>query len=106
MNKILEERKIYFWHFWYFTDNSESIVNIFCLLKYQYKMTYFKSVHVKLANLWLKKLKSAIKNVTSVTLINLSSNMIDDSSERTNFPYELLLIERNASRLCKAFVNS
>ena len=32
--------------------------------------------------------------------------MIDDSSERTNFPYELLLIERNASKLCKAFANS
>ena len=45
---------------------------------------------MKLPNLQLNKLKSAIKNESEVVL-RLSSNMIGD--DETNFPHKLLLID-------------
>ena len=47
------------------------------------------------------KLKSGIKKGTKVTL-KLSSNIFDDSNDENNFPYKLLLTNRQISRLCKA----
>ena len=49
-----------------------------------YKMTQYNSLNVKLSNSQLNKLKSAIKNETELVL-RLSSNMIGDSSDETNF---------------------
>ena len=55
---------------------------------YQYKMTQYNRLNVKLSNSQLNKLKSAIKNKSDVVL-RLSSNMIGDNE--TNFPHKLLL---------------
>ena len=44
-------------------------------------------MNVKLLNC---QLKSAVKNAAEVTL-KLSSNMISDSNDETNFPHNLLL---------------
>ena len=56
-------------------------------------MTQYNSLNVKLSNSQLNKLKSAIKNETEVVL-RLSSNMIGNSNDETNFPHELLLTNR------------
>ena len=45
-----------------------------------------------MSNSQLNKLKPGIKNGIEVTL-NLSSNVIGDSSDETNFPHKLLLTE-------------
>ena len=65
-------------------------------------MTQYNSLNVKLSNLQLNKLKSAIKNETEVVL-RLSSNMIGDNE--TNFPHKPLLNNRQAANLRKAFGN-
>ena len=56
-------------------------------------MTQYNSLNVKLSNSQLNKLKSAIKNETDVVL-RLSSNMVGNSGDNTNFPHELLLTNR------------
>ena len=56
-------------------------------------MTQYNSLNVKLSNSQLSKLKSAIKNETDVFL-RLSSNMVGNSNDNTNFPHELLLTNR------------
>ena len=48
-------------------------------------MTQNNRVNVKLSNSKLNKLKSAIRNENDV-VIRLSSNMIGDSTDKTNFP--------------------
>ena len=65
-------------------------------------MTQYNSLNVKLSNSQLKKFKSAIKNETEVVL-RLSSNMMDDN--QANFPYKLLVTNRQVSNLRKAFSN-
>ena len=65
-------------------------------------MTQHNSLNVKLSNLQLNKLKSAIKNETEVVL-RLSPNMIGD--DEINFPYKLLLTNRQFSNIRKAFAN-
>ena len=65
-------------------------------------MTQHNSLNVKLSNLQLNKLKSAIKNETEVVL-RLSPNMIGD--DEINFPYKLLLTNRQVSNIRKAFAN-
>ena len=50
------------------------------MIWYQYKMNQYNYLNVKLNNL-----KSAIKNETEV-LLRLSSNMIGNSDDETNFP--------------------
>ena len=65
-------------------------------------MTQYNNLNVKLSNLQLNKLKSAIKNEAEVVL-RLSSNMIDDNE--SNFPHKLLLTNRHIANLCKAFGN-
>ena len=68
-------------------------------------MTQYNRLNVKLSNSQLNKLKSAIKNETDV-VIRLSPNMIGDSNDQTNFPHELLLIDRQVSSICKTFTNN
>ena len=65
-------------------------------------MTQYNSLNLKLSNLQINKLKSAIKNETEVVL-RLWSNMIGDNE--TNFPHKLLLINRQVANLHKAFAN-
>ena len=67
-------------------------------------MTQYNTLSVKLSNSQLNKLRSAIKNGTEVT-INLSSNLIGSSNDRTNFPHKLLLTNTQISKICKAFAN-
>ena len=69
---------------------------------YQYKMTQYNRLNVKLSNSQLNKFKSAIKNETALVL-RLSSNMIGDNE--ANFPHKLLLTNRQVSNLRKAFAN-
>ena len=66
-------------------------------------MTQYNSLNVKLSNSQFNKLKPAIKNESEVVL-RLSSNKIGNSE--TNFPYELLLTERQVSSLRKSFINN
>ena len=56
-------------------------------------MTQYNSLDVKLSNSQLNKLNSAIKNETDV-ILRLSSNMICNSDDETNFPHKLLLTNR------------
>ena len=67
-------------------------------------MTQSNSLNVKLSNSQLSKLKSAIKNETNVVL-RLSSNMIGNSDDNSNFPHELLLTNRQVANIRKAFAN-
>ena len=66
-------------------------------------MTQYNSLNVKLSNSHFK-LKSAIKNETDIGL-RLSSNMIGNSENETNFPHKLLLTNRQVANLLKAFAN-
>ena len=68
-------------------------------------MTQYNSLNLKLSNLHLNKLNSAIKNKTEVVL-RLSSNVIGNSNDETSFPHELLLTNRQVANLCKAFPNN
>ena len=61
-------------------------------------MNQYNTLDVKLFNLQLNKLKLGIKNVTRVTL-NLSSNVVSDSYDETNFLHKLLLTNTQVSRL-------
>ena len=65
-------------------------------------MTHYNSLAVKLSNLQLNKLKSAIQNETEVVL-RLSLNMVSDHG--TNFPRKLLLTTGEVINLRKAFAN-
>ena len=62
-------------------------------------------MNVKLSNSQLSELKSAVKHETDVVL-RLSSNMIGNSDDNTNFPHELLLTNRQVSNLRKAFAKN
>ena len=68
-------------------------------------MTQYNSLNVKLSNSQLNKLKSAIKNETDVVL-RLSSNMVGNSGDNTNFPHQLLLTNRQVANIRKAFANN
>ena len=63
-------------------------------------MTQYNSLNVKLSNSKLNKLKSAIKNETGV-VFRLSSNMIGNSEDETNFPP--LLTNRQVVIISKVF---
>ena len=67
-------------------------------------MIQYNSLNVKLSNSQLNKLKSAIKNKTEVVL-RLSSNMIGNSDDETNFPHKLLSNNGQVENLRKAFAN-
>ena len=68
-------------------------------------MTQYNRVTVKLSNSQLNKLKSVIKKENDV-VIRLSPNMIGDSNDKTDFPHELLLSDRQVSSTRKAFSNN
>ena len=53
-------------------------------------MNQYNSLNTKLSSSQIKKLKSAVKNETEVVL-RVSSNMIGNSNDKSNFPHELLL---------------
>ena len=57
-----------------------------------------------MSNSLLNKLKSAIKNGFEIAL-NLSSNLIGNCNDETNFPHKTLLTHTQASKICKAFAN-
>ena len=67
-------------------------------------MTQHNSLNVKLSNSQLTKLNSSIKNETDVVL-RISSNMVSNSNDDTNFPHELLLTNRQVANIRKAFAN-
>ena len=67
-------------------------------------MTQYNSLNVKLSNSQLNKLKSSIKNENDVVL-RISSNMVSNSNDNTNFPHELLLTNRQVANIHKAFAN-
>ena len=66
-------------------------------------MTQYNSLNVKLSNSQLNKLKSSIKNETDVVL-RISSNMVGDSNDNTNFPHELFLTNRQVANIRKALL--
>ena len=68
-------------------------------------MTQYNSLNVKLSNSQLSKLKSSIKNETDVVL-RISSNMVGNSNDNTNFPHELLLTNRQVANIRKPFAKS
>ena len=68
-------------------------------------MTQYNSLNAKLSNSQFNKLKPAVKNETEVVL-RLSSNMIGNSNDETNFPHKLLLTNRQVANLRKAFPNN
>ena len=67
-------------------------------------MIQYNSLNVKLSNSQLNKLKSSIKKETDVVL-RISSNMVGNSSDNTNFPHKLLLTDRQVANIRKAFAN-
>ena len=67
-------------------------------------MTQYNSSNVKLSNSQVNKLKSSIKNKTDVVL-RISSDMVSNSNDNTNFPHELLLTNRQVANIRKAFTN-
>ena len=68
-------------------------------------MTQYNSLNVKLSNSQLSKIKSSIKNETDVVL-RISSNMVGNSNDNTNFPHELLLTNRQVANIRKAFAKN
>ena len=68
-------------------------------------MTQYNSLNVKLSNSQLNKLKSAIKNETDLVL-RISSGMVGNSNDNTNFPHKLLLTDRQVVNIHKAFANN
>ena len=67
-------------------------------------MTQYNSSNVKLLNSQFNNLKSAIKYETDVVL-GLSSNVIGNSDNETNFSHRLLLTNRQVANLRKTFAN-
>ena len=64
-------------------------------------MTQYNTINVKLFNSKLNEFKSGIKNRTEVTL-NLSSNLIRNSNDETNFPHNIILTNTQVSKIRKA----
>ena len=67
-------------------------------------MIQYNTWNIKVSNSQLNKLKSAIKNGTEVTLV-LSSTLIGNSNDETNFPHKLLLTNAQVSKIRKSFAN-
>ena len=64
-------------------------------------MVEYSKVNVKLTNAQLKKLKTAAKNQTGVTL-RMNIKMLNGN----NLPHELLLTKRQKAKLKNAFNNN
>ena len=68
-------------------------------------MAQYNGLNARLSNSQLNKLKSAIKNKTEV-VSRLSSNVIGNSDDETNFPQKLLLTNRKVVNVCKVFATN
>ena len=68
-------------------------------------MTQYNSLNVKLSDSQLNKLKSQIKNESDVVL-RISSSMVGNSNDNTNFPHKLLLTDMQVANIRKAFANN
>ena len=68
-------------------------------------MTQYNSLNVKLSNSHISKVKSSIQNETDVVL-RISSNMVSNSNDNTNFPHKLLLTNRQIANIRKAFAKN
>ena len=68
-------------------------------------MTQYNSLNVKLSNSQLNKIKLSIKNESDIVL-RISSNMVSNSNDNTNFPLELLLTNRQVANIRKAFAKN
>ena len=66
-------------------------------------MTQYNTLNVKFSNSQLYKSKSRTKNGTEVTF-KISSNVVGDSNDENNFPHELLLTNKQVSKL-ETFAN-
>ena len=62
----------------------------FVLIYYQYKMTRYNTLNVKLSNSQLNKLKSGIKSGTEI-ILNILLKLIGNYNDETNFSHKLLL---------------
>ena len=62
-------------------------------------MTQYNSLNVKLSNSQSNKLKSAIETETEAVL-RLAPNMVGGSNDKTNFPHEILLTDRQVFSIC------
>ena len=67
-------------------------------------MAPYNTLNVKFSNLQFSKLKSGTKNGIKVNL-SISSNVVGDSENVTDFLHKLLLTDTQDSRICKAFEN-
>ena len=65
-------------------------------------MAAYNTLNVKLSNLQFSKLKSGTKNGIKANL-SISSNVVGDSENVTNFLHKQLLTDTQDSRICKAF---
>ena len=68
-------------------------------------MAQYSSLHVKLSNSQLNKLKSELEIETEVVL-KLSSNINGNSDDETKFPHKLLLTNKQVANLRKVFANN
>ena len=65
-------------------------------------MTQYNWLNVTLSN--SHKLKTGIKNETAV-ILNLSSHLIKNFNDETNFPCKLLLPDPHVLKICEAFAS-
>ena len=87
-----------------FWQETVGVLKISFALIYQYKMTQYNTLNIKLLNSQFNKLKSWLKNGTKVAS-NLSSNVTGNFNDETDFTHKLLLTNTQVSRFCKAFAN-
>ena len=98
---IIEEAK----EPWTFGRNCNCIVNVLCNNLFYLILYQYNSLNVNLSNTQLNKLKSIIKNKPEV-VSRLSSNMLGNSDDENSFQHKLLLTNRQAPNLRKAFSNT
>ena len=67
-------------------------------------MTQYNTLNVKLVRNLINQDQQQQK--TTEATLKFSSNMIGDSNDDTNFPHELLLTDRQISKLRKTFANN
>ena len=56
-------------------------------------MTQCSTLNIKLSNSQLNKLKPGIKKNVTEVILNLSSNVIGASKDKTNFPHKSLFTD-------------
>ena len=69
----------------FFQETVKVLQFYFVFVQYQYKITQYNFLNVRLSTLQLNKLNSGIKNGTEVSL-KLSSNVAGVSNDENNFP--------------------